>query len=169
MVLVFGIVMFLAILDGSTFGQRIHARAAETRKRMHTLQHSAPTVYPYILNTTLITVDGTRRPCRVEAYRDHLQILGGHPTSILALLQWPEVTSVMYQDRSKEGLPMAGLGLNTSRGQYFFFSEGFTAPHTMKQAGWKIQSIYREQTGRQLDSTDRSIGVLTADNIVHNL
>lgn len=124
---------------------------------------SAPDKYPFILETRLVPNNkGSKQPVRVEVYPNTIQIVGGRPASILAIIRIEDVIRVSHQNRSADGLPMAGLGLVTKHGQYIFFSEGFNAPNKMKRAAFVIRAV----TGAQL--CDLDIGKLTPDTVVHN-
>jgi hypothetical protein len=125
---------------------------------------AAPDKFPYTLETMLIPNNkGEKRWCRVEVYENTIQILGGRPASILALIRIEDVIRVSHQNRTVDGLPMAGLSLVTRQGQYMFWSEGFNAPNLMKRTAFVIRAV----SGDCVQVRDLDRGRLTADNIVH--
>jgi hypothetical protein len=142
-------VLYVA-LDGHIFWNKVSA--------------SAPTEFPYVLETRLVPTTGAKQWVRVEVYQNTVQIVGGRPKGILALIRIEDVIRVSHQNRSADGLPMAGLSLVTKGGQYMFWSEGFNAPNKMKRTAFVIRAVAGDRIQvRDLDTTR-----LTPDNIVHN-
>ena len=125
---------------------------------------SAPATFPYVLETRLIPTQGDKRWIRLEVYEHTIQILGGRPATILALIRIQDVIDVAIQNRSADGLPVAGLSLTTTQGQFMFFSEGFNAPNKMKRTANVIRSLSPGVQVRDLDATR-----LTPDNVAHNV
>jgi hypothetical protein len=125
---------------------------------------AAPDKFPFTLETMLIPNNkGEKRWCRVEVYPNTIQIVGGRPASILALIRIEDVIRVTHQNRTTDGLPMAGLSLVTRQGQYMFWSEGFNAPNLMKRTAFVIRAV----SGDCVQVRDLDRGRLTADNIMH--
>lgn len=157
----------LAILGGTPWGKKIEANAAKIRSRMEQRKHSVPDRYPFVLDTSLLTVTDERLPARLELYADHLSILGGRPASVLAYLSMTAITHLMFQDRTTEGLPMAGIWIGAGEVEYRFFSDGFLAPTKLQQTLWTIQAVKARFDGEWLDIVDYSLGRATVANIKH--
>lgn len=154
------VVVFIAAFLHQFFRRLARRRGAMVNRLLCAVDPVKRIQYPHIQKAALLTVGGTQKPAVIRVDPDVVYISVDRTETDLAVIPMDQIIGVIYQDLSKEGYPMAGLGIVSNDGRYQFFSQRLFSPFDFQKTSDAIRESYRAVTGHSLPYSDPNEEIL---------